>query len=76
MLSCNAIDLQNASILEREANIFAAAFLIDNQKAMSHLAEGDTISQTAAELETDEQLLMFLLNTLKLTQAPDSTFLK
>ena len=76
MLSCDNIDLQNAAILEREANVFAAAFLIDKDKALSLLGEGHTLSETAAILETDVCLLMFLLNAAGLTDAPESTYLR
>lgn len=73
---CSCSSVTDSSILEREANIFAAAYLIDSKKAVSLLTEGYTVSQTASMLETDENLLMFLLNSLNITDAPESTFLK
>ncbi len=65
-----------SSIYEREANIFAAAFIIDFKKAIEFLSEGYSISQTAAILETDDNLLKFLLSVFDITEAPDSDFLK
>ena len=76
MLSCDTADLQSASILEREANIFASAFLIDAEKALGLLSVGNTIEQVSAIMGISKELLLFLLSTLKLTEAPDSTFLK
>ena len=76
MLSCENASFEEASILEREANIFAACFLIDKVQAMELLSEGYSVKQTAAKLETDENLLLFLLNTLELTEAPESLFLR
>jgi Zn-dependent peptidase ImmA (M78 family) len=76
LLTCENIDFQSAAILEREANIFASSFLIDSKKALTLLSEGHTVTETAAILETSESLLCFLLNALKLTEAPESTFLK
>lgn len=76
MLSCENAGFEDVAILEREANIFASAFLIDTDRAINLLNEGMTISQVAATLETSTDLLMFLLNTLKLTDAPQSTFLQ
>ena len=75
-LSCKNCDFQNAAIMEREANIFASAFLIDSQKLISLLSSGNTISQAAAIFETDPRIIMFLLNAFELADAPESTFLK
>ena len=58
--SCRELRFDSkAGILEREANIFAAAFLIDYDKALSLLKDGYTVDQTAAILETSTQLLNF-----------------
>lgn len=76
LLSCENIDFSSAAIMEREANIFAAAFLIDDKKAISLLSGGNTLEQTAAIMNTNHNLLCFLLNALKITDAPDSMFLK
>jgi Zn-dependent peptidase ImmA (M78 family) len=77
--SCEKIDFSSKSIsgkCEREANLFASAFLIDSQKVTDILKNGYTVSQTASLLNTDVNLLLFLLNSMGLTDAPDSSFLK
>ena len=77
--SCENIDLNSKTIsgkCEREANLFASAFLIDPQKATDILKDGYTVSQAASILNTDVNLLLFLLNSLGLGDAPDSSFLK
>lgn len=68
--------IYDSGILEREANVFAAAFLIDKGIALQLLKTGLSVSQTASVMETDVNLLLALLNTLKLTDSPDSSFLK
>ncbi len=68
--------LVNAGILEREANIFAAAYLVDVNSAKELLKSGHTASQTASILETDVNLVLFLFSTLGLCEAPNSQFLK
>lgn len=62
--------------LEREANIFAAAFLIDYDKAAEYLSDGYSFSQTAAFLETDLSLLKFLLSVFGYSDTPSGNFLK
>lgn len=77
--SCESIGFDKRSAVgtfEREANIFAAAFLIDGEKATALLKEGYSASEVSAILGTDVNLLMFLLNTQGICEAPDSTFLK
>ncbi|MBP3480034.1 MAG: ImmA/IrrE family metallo-endopeptidase [Clostridia bacterium] len=75
--SCRELRFDSkAGILEREANIFAAAFLIDYDKALSLLKDGYTVDQTAAILETSTQLLEFLLSLGGIVQAPCGSFLK
>ncbi len=74
MLSCD--NLNSSAILEREANIFASAFLVDSEKALKLLNEQYTVSEVSSIMQIDENLLLFTLNTLNLTDAPDSTFLK
>ncbi len=77
--SCENISFEsitNAAILEREANIFAAAYLIDVKKAKKLLKMGYTTYETAATLETDVNLLLFLLSTLGICDTPNSQFLK
>ncbi len=77
--SCENItsdSLANIGILEREANIFAAAYLIDVGAAKELLSSGHTVSQTASILETDVNLILFLFSTLGLCAVPDSQFLK
>ncbi len=66
----------NTGILEREANIFAAFYLIDKNTALELLSNGNTIYQTAAILETDINLLSTMLNALNIADAPNSNFLK
>lgn len=61
-----------AGILEREANVFAAAFLTDVAAARDSLKAGYTIEQTAAVMETDVNLLRFLLTE----DPPPGDFLK
>lgn len=78
-LSCENISFSlqsNTGIMEREANIFAAAFIIDHKKATSLLKDGYTLQQTASMLRVDVNLLMFLLNSMGVCDAPDSCFLK
>lgn len=77
--SCENIEFKTRStvgILEREANLFAAAFLINFEAAKELLKQGYSIQNTAAMLKTDVNLLMFLLNSSGLCDAPDSCFLK
>lgn len=77
--SCENIttgSLTNIGILEREANIFAAAYLIDVDAAKNLLISGRTVVETASILETDVNLLLFLFSTLGLCSVPDSQFLK
>lgn len=75
--SCRELRFDStAGILEREANIFAAAFLIDYDRALSFLKDGYTIDQTAAILETSAQLLKFFLSLYGIAQAPCGSFLK
>lgn len=77
--SCDGIDFalhSTIGILEREANLFAAAFLIDIDNTTELLKQGYSVQQTASILKTDINLLMFLLNNLGLCDAPDSCFLK
>lgn len=77
--SCESITsdcLTNIGILEREANIFAAAYLIDISTAKKLLTAGHTTFETASILETDVNLLLFLFSTLGLCDAPNSEFLK
>ena len=74
--SCISMNFDSSSsIYEREANIFAAAFIIDFKKAAELLFDGYSISQTAAILETDIDLLKFLLSVFDITEAPDADFL-
>ncbi len=78
-ISCENISINmmtNSGILEREANVFAAAYLIDTKKAIEYLKEGFTVSQAASMLETDINLLLFLLNSMGLADMPNSAFLK
>lgn len=77
-LSCDAsaFDKTTAGILEREANLYAAAFLIDSKRMMAHLKDGLSISETASLMEADINMITLLLSTLELTDAPDSGFLK
>ena len=49
------------SVLEREANVFAAEFLIDAETAKEYLRSGYTADQTAAIMETDVNLLRLLI---------------
>lgn len=75
--SCRELRFDStAGILEREANIFAAAFLIDYDRAITLLKDGYTIDQTASILETSAQLLKFLLSLCGTAQAPCGSFLK
>lgn len=77
--SCENITFASRSacgILEREANIFAAAFLIDSDKATDLLKQGYTSYEVASILNTDINLLLFLLHSIGICEAPDSTFLK
>lgn len=76
MQSCESNFLEDAAILEREANIFAACFLIDSAQAHELLCDGYSVKQAAAQLKTDENLLLFLLNTQGLAESPESSFLK
>lgn len=62
--------------LEREANIFAAIFLIDKCEALSLLKNGYSAYEAAAVMKTDANLLFFLLNAIGVCDAPDSQFLK
>lgn len=66
----------SAGIYEREANLFAATFLIDKQAVLNLLTQGYSIAQAASMLETDIDLVSFLLSALNLCEVPDSTFLK
>ncbi len=77
--SCEDIlfsDKATAGKCEREANLFASAFLIDSDSATDILKNGYTVSEAASMLETDVNLLLFLLNFLGLCDMPDSCFLK
>lgn len=75
--SCRELRFDStAGILEREANIFAAVFLIDYDRALTLLKDGYTVDQTAAILETDAQLLKFLLSLCGMAQAPCGSFLQ
>ncbi len=78
-ISCENINFETATesgILEREANIFAAAYLVDITKAKELLKAGYTTFECASLLETDVNLLLFLLNTNGVCGAPNSEFLK
>lgn len=61
---------------ERDANLFAAAYLIDTDAALRLLSSGYSAEQVAAMLETDINLLGFLLFELDLADAPCGNFLK
>jgi Zn-dependent peptidase ImmA (M78 family) len=77
--SCENTDLNSKTVsgkCEREANLFASAFLIDPEKVTDILKGGYTVAETAAILNTDVTLLLFLLNTMGLADVPDSSFLK
>lgn len=74
--SCKIMCFDTPGILEREANIFAAAFLIDCEKAADCLLCGYTTAQTAAILKTNINLLEFLLSVYGLYNAPNGNFLK
>lgn len=77
--SCEDISFESKSLvgkLEREANIFAASFLIDSDEAIKYLKEGYSTFEVAAMLRTDVNLLLFCLNMMGLCNAPDSAFLK
>ena len=76
MLSCENASFEDAGIMEREANVFAAYFLIDYSQALELLRDGYSIEQTAAQLGTDKNLLLFLLSTKGLTESPESSFLR
>ncbi len=78
-VSCEIIDFNTSTktgILEREANLFAAAYLVDIDRAKELLFSGYTASECASILETDVNLLLFLLSTLGICDAPNSEFLK
>lgn len=77
--SCENINFDSrASIgtLEREANIFAAFFLINKEEALTYIKSGLSISETASLINTDVNLLAYVLNVLGYCNAPDSSFLK
>lgn len=74
--SCKIMCFDTPGILEREANLFAAAFLIDRKKATDCLLCGYTTAQTAAILKTNINLLEFLLSVYGLYNAPNGNFLK
>ena len=78
-VSCESINFNTATqsgILEREANLFAATYLVDINKATELLQSGYSTFECASVMETDVNLLLFLLNTLEICDAPDSKFLK
>lgn len=72
----NSFNGNQTGVLEMEANIFAAEFLIDKTSAIENLKNGMTIDNTAALLETDVNLLVLFLSTINLTEPPSSDFLK
>lgn len=77
--SCENINFDfraSVGILEREANVFAAFFLINEGEALSYIKDGYRISETASLINTDANLLTYMLNTLGYCNAPDSSFLK
>lgn len=77
-VSCENIDFSKstqAGILEREANIFAAAYLVDPKKATELLSMGYTTYECASIMETDVNLLLFLLSTIGVCNTPNSEFL-
>ena len=77
-ISCENINFSTTTqsgILEREANLFAATYLVDINKAKELLQSGYSTFECASIMETDVNLLLFLLNTLEICDAPDSEFL-
>ena len=77
--SCEGLTFESktqAGILEREANVFAAYFLIDTNEANSLLTSGYSIAEAASILGTDPHLLQLNLSINGLCDAPDSSFLK
>ncbi len=78
-ISCEKIDFETSTqsgILEREANIFAAAYLVDIDRAKELLLSGYTTFQCASIMETDVNLILFLLSTIGICDVPNSQFLK
>ena len=70
-------------MLEREANIFAAHLLIDDNQIDELIRSGYELSQVAAILEVDEQLALFKINEMirrgyryTLNRSPSPFFLK
>lgn len=74
--SCDSSVFNSTGVFEKDANTFAAVFLIDKNHALKLLSEGLSINEVAAVMRTDINLLMTLLNTMQLSDAPDSSFLK
>lgn len=75
--------LSDNRMLEREANIFAAHLLIDDNQIDELIRSGYELSQVAAILEVDEQLALFKINEMirrgyryKLNRSPSPFFLK
>ena len=69
--------------MEYEANAFAAHFLIDTQECMESAKQGLTLSQMAALLNTEEELVLIKLQellrlgyALRLPREPNAAFLK
>lgn len=56
---------QEASILEAEANTFAAHLLIDENELVETLEEGMTYMDLAKRLMVDENLLLYKLKSMK-----------
>ena len=74
--SCREVmQLCDTGKLEREANLFAAALLVDPITVENMLIQGYTVAQTAAILDVDEFILKFFLNGKMNFEAPNGTVL-
>lgn len=73
-----------ATVMEREANLFAAELLIDDEELLEVLREGSTFFEAAAKLRVPMELLEFKLRLMRdkgyeIKEAPiraESRFLK
>ena len=54
-----------SSILEKEANLFAAELLLDDNEVIQRLSDGLTFSQTAADLNVPMEILDFKFRVMK-----------